>query len=804
MIYGKKYSSKKYDLMKKRCLSKRNLIFTFFIFVSFYSCDQEEFTKENTFWYKQPASKWMEALPVGNGRLGAMVFGDPHHERIQLNEDSMWSGGPDWGNSKGTPEDLEALRKLVEDGEVHKADKFIVEKFSYKSIKRSHQTMGDLFIDFEEKGIENYKRTLNLDQALASVNYLADGVNVSEKVFASNPDDVLMVIIESDSEKGLNFNLKLDRPLDNGHQTVQISTHSNNEIIMDGMVTQFNGVKDSKPFPIDYGVKFETRLKVKNIGGELLANNNQLELKGVQKAIIYIVCETSFYHENYKEVNENHLSDIFKLTDEQIFKKHVEDYSKLFKRTNLNLGGNELDSLATDIRLKRVKKGDEDPDLTSKLFQYGRYLLISSSRPETNPANLQGIWNSHIEAPWNADYHLNINLQMNYWPAEVTNLNDCHQPLFDYIDRLIERGRITAKEQYNCRGSVLHHASDLWATPWMRAEQPYWGSWVHGGGWIVQHYWEAYQFNSDKDFLQKRAYPAMKACAEFYLDWLVKDTEDNSLVSFPSASPENSYIASDGKPAAISKGDAMSHQIIAEVFDNVLASAKILKIENDFVNEVREKRKNLSSGFQIGEDGRLLEWDKPYEEAEKGHRHMSHLYGLHPGDDITSDNKELFEAAKKTIDYRLAHGGAGTGWSRAWMVNFNARLLQGEKAFENLKKFTQISLADNMFDMHPPFQIDGNFGITAGIAEMLLQSHEGFLRILPALPMAWEKGSVKGLKARGNITVDIKWELGKLIKLNLASEIDQTIKVIYEDNEIEIELKKGEGYVLNHKLLITN
>ena len=460
MIYGKKYSSKKYDLMKKRCLSKRNLIFTFFIFVSFYSCDQEEFTKENTFWYKQPASKWMEALPVGNGRLGAMVFGDPHHERIQLNEDSMWSGGPDWGNSKGTPEDLEALRKLVEDGEVHKADKFIVEKFSYKSIKRSHQTMGDLFIDFEEKGIENYKRALNLDQALASVNYLADGVNVSEKVFASNPDDVLMVIIESDSEKGLNFNLKLDRPLDNGHQTVQISTHSNNEIIMDGMVTQFNGVKDSKPFPINYGVKFETRLKVKNIGGELLANNNQLELKGVQKAIIYIVCETSFYHENYKEVNENHLSDIFKLTDEQIFKKHVEDYSKLFKRTNLNLGGNELDSLATDIRLKRVKKGDEDPDLTSKLFQYGRYLLISSSRPETNPANLQGIWNSHIEAPWNADYHLNINLQMNYWPAEVTNLNDCHQPLFDYIDRLIERGRITAKEQYNCRGSVLHHASD--------------------------------------------------------------------------------------------------------------------------------------------------------------------------------------------------------------------------------------------------------------------------------------------------------------------------------------------------------
>jgi len=749
---------------------------------------------ENILWYKQPAANWMQALPVGNGRLGAMVFGDAQHERIQLNEDSMWSGGPDWGNSKGNSKDLKELRKLIADGKVHEADAFIIEKFSYGSVKKSHQTMGDLFIDFEERKIKEYTRSLNLNKALATVNYTADGAKVTEKVFASKPGNVLMIQLETEDENGMNFKLKLDRPMDNGHKTVQVSSAVKNEITMEGMVTQFKGVKDSKPIIVDYGVKFQTKLKVKNIGGTVTSKDGQLYLKGVKKATIYLVCESSFYKKEYAKAANEHLNKISQKSFESLLQEHQEDFSKLFDRTTLNLGGKVLDSLPTNLRLKKLKEGGKDVDLVAKLFEYGRYLLISSSRPGTNPANLQGIWNKDIQAPWNADYHLNINLQMNYWPAEVTNLNECHQPLFDFIDRLIERGRITAKEQYNCRGAVVHHTSDLWASTWMRASQPYWGAWVHGGGWIVQHYWEAYQFNKDTKFLKERAYPAIKACAEFYLDWLVKDPKSNTWVSSPSTSPENSYIALDGKPAAVSQGDAMSHQIIAEVFDNYLASAVILNINDSFVEAVKKKRKTLRSGFQIGSDGRLLEWDQSYEEAEKGHRHMSHLYGLHPGNDITSKTPKLFDAAKKTIAYRLEHGGAGTGWSRVWMINFNARLFNPKAAQENISKFLKRSVADNLFDMHPPFQIDGNFGFTAGVAELLLQSHEGFLRVLPTLPKDWSHGSVKGLKARAGITVAIEWNAEGLKVLKLSSAMDQKKEIVYLDKKVTVELKKGKEY----------
>lgn len=758
------------------------------------SCQNDEKIEnyQDKLWYEQPATKWMQALPVGNGRLGAMVFGGTHQERIQLNDDSIWSGGPDMGNSKGTPEDLITLRKMINSGNVHEADKFIVDKFSYRSIKRSHQTMGDLYINFGKKKIENYTRTLNLDNAVVSVNYTADGAQISERVFASNPDNILIVELNTDSKEGLNFSLKLDRPKDKGHKTIEISTPSKNEIAMSGMATQYGGVKNAKPFPIDYGVKFETRLKVKNFGGTVNSNNGQLELKNVKKAIIYIVCETSFYKDEFKKIAIENLANKSNIPFDKLLKNHVNDYQKLYHRTSLNLGGRALDSIPTDVRIKQIKEGVDDPGFIAKLFQYGRYLLISSSRPGTNPANLQGVWNEHIEAPWNADYHLNINLQMNYWPSEVTNLHELHEPLFDLIDRLIERGRITAKEQYNCNGAVAHHATDLWAPAWMRASTPYWGSWVHGGGWIAQHYWEGYKFNEDKEFLRKRAYPAMKAFAEFYLDWLVKDPKSNMWYDTPSTSPENSYIATDGRPAAVSSGSAMGHQIITELFNNVLESAKILDINDDFIKSVKEKRKSLHSGLQIGKDGRLLEWDKPHKEAEKGHRHMSHLYALHPGNDITKNTPELFEAAKKTIDYRLTHGGAGTGWSRAWMINFNARLLEEEKAFKNIEMFTQISLADNMFDMHPPFQIDGNFGFTAGIAEMLLQSHEGFLRILPALPKKWETGNIFGLKARGNIEVSIEWKKGKLFKIGLLSKQDQTKKVVYQNFEKKLNLKSNQ------------
>ncbi len=755
------------------------------------SFSQEKEESGNALWYAQPATEWMQALPVGNGRFGAMVFGDPNHERIQLNEDSMWPGAADWGDAKGTPKDLEEIRQLLKEGKNHLVDSLIVAKFSYKTIVRSHQTMGDLYIDFDtNKVVENYRRTLSFDDAVANVSYTSDGNTYSQKVFASHPDDVLIIELATTAREGMNFTLRLDRPDDTGKKTVTLSNPSDTEISMKGMVTQFGGKKGSKPFPITDGVKFETRLKVKNETGTVTAQDGELVLKGVQKATLFLVGNTSFYNgENYITKNSKTLSKVYNTSFQRLFEIHKRDYQRLYDRVAFDLGGKALDSLPIDKRLERLRNGEDDPDLAAKLFQYGRYLLISSSRPGTNPANLQGIWNEHIEAPWNADYHLNINLQMNYWPADVTNLSELNKPFFGYIDRVLERGKITAKEQYGIdRGTMAHHATDLWAPAFMRAEQAYWGSWIHGGGWAGQHYWEHYRYTQDKEFLKNRAYPTLKALSEFYLDWLVWDEKSKAWVSAPETSPENSYIAIDGKAAAVSFGSAMGHQIIAEVFDNTLAAAKILNINGPFVQEVAEKRKSLHPGVQVGEDGRILEWNEPYEEPEKGHRHMSHLYALYPGDAITADNTEVFKAAQKTIDFRLQHGGAGTGWSRAWMINFNARLLDAISASENIKKFFEISIADNLFDEHPPFQIDGNFGYTAAVAELLLQSHEGFLRILPALPTQWKTGKISGLKARGNIVVDMEWKDGKLQQLVLESSEKRTIKIKYGNIEKEVVL----------------
>jgi len=759
--------------------------------------EQKATVKEQILWYTAPAEDWDNALPVGNGRLGAMVFGDPVNERIQLNEDSMWPGGPEWGNSKGTPEDLEEIRNLIRTGNVHLADSLLVERFSYKWVARSHQTMGDLFIDFEEKEVENYNRKLNLSQAFVSTSYKVDGYQVSQKVFSSAADDVLVIKISTTNPDGLNYDLKLSRPDDNGHKTVDVTTPSNNTIKMTGMVTQYEGMVHSIPVEVDHGVKFETMLQVENNSGKISKIDGGLSLKNVKDASIYIVCNTSFYTENFVEKNKQTLQKINASNYNAILKRHIEDFQGLYNRTTLNLGHHELDTLPTNERLKLVKEGIEDIELSAKLFDYGRYLLISSSRPNTNPANLQGIWNEHIIAPWNADYHLNINLQMNYWLADVTNLSECHKPLFDLTDRLIERGKILAKEQYGMRGTIAHQTTDLWATPWMRAAQPYWGSWIHGGGWIAQHYWEHYRFTQDTVFLRERAYPAIKSYAQFYADWLVLDERDNTLISAPETSPENSYLAADGKPAAASYGNAMGHQIIDEVFDNTLTSASILGIDDDFIKEIKNKKANLHSGIKIGSDGRLMEWDREYEEPEKGHRHISHLYALYPGDDITIQDPELFEAARKTIQYRLDHGGAGPGWSRAWIINFFARLQDKSAVEENIQLFKERSVYGNLLDIHPPFQIDGNFGFTAGVAEALLQSHEGFLRILPALPNNWKEGSIKGLKARGNILVDISWNEGKLETLTLRSKVNKTVKVVYGTIEKEISLIKDIAVTLD-------
>jgi len=570
---------------------------------------------------------------------------------------------------------------------------------------------------------------------------------------------------------------------------------------MKGMVTQYGGVRNSEPFPLAYGVRFDTRLKVRTDTGTVRAAGDQLRVEGAREVVLLLVCNTSFYRgRNYEAASSEALKYLEKRGYADLKKSHLADYQRLYHRVTLNLGGKERDSLPTDKRLERIREGADDPALQALLFQYGRYLLIASSRPGTNPANLQGLWNEHIEAPWNADYHLNINLQMNYWLADLTALGALEQPYFDFIDRALQRGRITAREQYGMSGSVVHHATDLWAPAWMRAEKAYWGSWIHGGGWAVQHYWQHFLFSRDSTFLRERGYPALKAVAEFYMDWLVWDPELGYWVSTPETSPENSYYDEAGRAAAVSYGSALGHQIIGEVFDNTIAAAAVLGISDPFIEKVKVRRAALYPGVVVGRDGRILEWNKAYGEPEPGHRHISHLFALYPGMVITGSDPQALRAAQKTIDYRLEHGGAGTGWSRALLINMNARLLDSVALQKNIRKFLEISIAPNLFDEHPPFQIDGNFGYTAGVAEALLQSHEGFIRLLPALPANWPNGSVSGLVARGSVHVSLAWKNGSLQKAGLTSDFTQNYKLVYRERQTNLTLPAGQIIWLDSSL----
>ena len=760
--------------------------------------------RSQSLWYDEPASEWLNALPLGNGRMGAMVFGNPINERIQLNEDSMWPGGPEWASlNRGNPDDLHAVRKFLREGDHKSADSLLVEKFSNLTVTLSHQTLGDLYIRHKNHdSIRNYRRSLSLDSAMVKTSFDIQDGQFTQRVFNSNPDQVLVIDLQSDASEGINSEIRLSRPDDEGHSTVNVTSFENG-LTMDGMVTQMGGRLQSEPYPIDYGVSFQVQLKAFADDGRITSENGILQLENVSRATLYLIVNTSFYHENYKAENRKQWKSLSGKTFDEILETHLQDYQDLYNRVELNAGGKALQSLPTDERIERVRDGGTDTDLEAMLFQFGRYLLISSSRPGSNPANLQGLWNDKIAAMWNADYHLNINLPMNYWPAEVTNLSETHEPLFDFIDRLVENGKTTARSQYGMRGSVAHHATDLWAPAWMRAPQAYWGYWIHGAGWLAQHLWLRYEFTQDEVFLKERVYPVLYELALFYSDWITKDPSGNSLISYPSTSPENSFQTPEGYNAASTMGTAMSHQIIAEVFDNFLKSADILNINNNTIHRIAEQRGRLKSGTIIGPDGRLLEWDRPYEEPEPGHRHIGHLYAFHPSDQITTEHTpELVEAVKKTIALRNEHGAAGIGWSRAWMINFFARLNDAEKVQEHITKFIEDSISDNLFclvfSQRPPFQMEGNMGFTAGIAEALLQSHQGFVELLPALPLDWQNGYIKGLRARGGFEVDIWWENGSLLKSRITSLNGEKSVFRYGEQEIELDLAKGESQLIFH------
>lgn len=735
---------------------------------------------------------------MGNGRLGVMVFGNPSEERIQLNDDSLWPADLGWDEPPGTRDDLDLLRQLLFEKKHADADALFVEKFSRKSIVRSHQTLGDLYIDLGHDNISEYRRELNLSKAMVSVSYKTNGHLVTQRVLVSQPHQAIIVELTSDSEDGLNGKVRLSRPEDKGFTTAETSIIEEGQLVMQGMVTQRNGKFESSPAPILEGVKFETRLKIEPFGGEVVEGDDFLELKNVKRAVFKLVSNSSFYLEDYVGKNQKELQALSGIGLDQLIEDHVTDHQQYYSRVKLDLGGAELDSIPTDNRLARVREDSIDLGLEALLFQYGRYLLIASSRQNTNPANLQGLWNEHISAPWNSDYHLNINLQMNYWPANLTNLDELNMPLFDYIDRLVENGKVTAQKNFGCRGSFFPHATDLWAPTWLRAPTAYWGCSVGAGGWMMQHYWRHFEFTGDTTFLRERAFPAIKEVAMFYSDWLIEDHRDGSLISAPSTSPENRFFDETGAPVATCLGSAMDQQVITEVFDNYVQACKILEVNNSLLDTILMQRQKLRPGFVVGEDGRILEWDRAYEEPEPGHRHMSHLYGFHPGTSIWKGrDPEIFNAVRQTLDFRLANGGAGTGWSRAWLINCSARLMDGEMAHEHIQLLLLKSILDNLFDSHPPFQIDGNFGYTSGVAEMLLQSHEGDkLRLLPALPAQWEEGYVQGLRARGDLTVDLYWKNGAL-KVVLHPGKSQNITLVFNNLEIPIELEAGAKEVIN-------
>jgi alpha-L-fucosidase 2 len=760
---------------------------------------------ELSLWYTGPARQWTEALPVGNGHMGAMVFGGVGSERIQFNHDTLWAGEPRSYERAGAAEVLPEIRRLLFAGKQKEAQVLAMERFMSEPLRQMpYQPMGDLVLKFEghEKPAD-YRRWLNLETAEAGVQYRIGEVTYTRRVIASYPDGVIAVRIEADRPGSVTFKAELQSP----HQAVTMRRIDARTVAMNGKVNDLvrEGSRDQpvKEERFRSVMTFDARLRATATGGKVEAKDGHLVITAADSATIVLAAATNFVA--YNDVTGDpaaraaaRLTAASKRDWAALRQAHVADYQALFGRVSLKLGGASDAADAADVAGsrkptdQRLAEQAQRPEaaFAALVFQYGRYLLISSSRPGSQPANLQGVWNDSLSPPWDSKYTTNINVQMNYWPAEVANLAECTGPLFDAIDDLAVTGAATAKAHYNAGGWVVHHNFDLWrgAAPINHSDH---GIWTTGGAWLAQHLWWRYEHGGDEKFLRERAYPRMKGAAEFFLDTLVEDPVHGKgwLVSGPSNSPEHGGLV---------MGPAMDHQIIRYLLGATAEAAEILKVDSEFAARCRETAGRIAPD-RVGQLGALAEWT--YKENPKtNHRHLSHLWALHPGGTITPETPELFEAARQSL---ILRGEGGTGWSMAWKISCWAKLLDGEQAGKMVGLFLRSTddggaMLPNLFDSCPPFQIDGNFGLTGGIAEMLMQSHrrdeEGryIIEVLPAIPSSWASGSVTGLRARGGFAVDIAWKPGAAVKVVIESERGGTVVVRYHQREQVVTLRAGQ------------
>jgi len=757
---------------------------------------------ENELWYRNPANVWTEALPIGNGRLGAMVYGGISLEHLQFNEETLWDGYPRDHHSEGASEWLPVIRQLLFDGKQAEAEKLAQEKFmgkrawedDYQDVGKDrippfpprfeadYQPFGDVFIRFPGHGqYTNYRRSLDISKALVHVSYLANGVRYTREYFASHPGELIAIRLTSEKKGSLTFSVKFSSP------------HPISDIRL--VDDQTLGLR----IKVEDGVLCaEARLNVDLKGGKIKPAADSIMVTGADEAVLKLVAATSYV--NYKDISadpEERCLEYMKkssgMSYKEIRKEHTEDYTSFFNRFSIDLGGWGKRVLPTDERITGIKNGP-DNDLAALYVQYSRYLLLSSSREGTYPPNLQGIWNDLMQPPWGSKYTTNINAEMNMWGAEILNLPECHQPFFRLTEEVAEEGRKTAQAHYNAKGWVLHHNTDLWrGTAPVNASDH--GIWVTGGAWLCHHLWEHYQYSTDLDFLRNKAWPLIRESARFFVDFLVTDPRTGYLISTPSNSPETGGLV---------VGPTMDHAIIRSLFKIVIQCTEILNVDHEFAKEVKAKLEKLAP-YQTGRFGQLQEWLEDKDDTTNKHRHVSHLWTVFPGSEITWDaTPELMKAAKKSLIYR---GDAGTGWSLAWKINYWARFREGDHAHkmvqmllgpaEDPTRETSGGSYPNLLDAHPPFQIDGNFGGGAGIAEMLMQSHQGYIELLPALPRAWDKGYIRGMRARGGFEIDMWWSDYKITRLKIISHAGTPLRLKVNGKMIEKNTRKGELFRLN-------